>query len=230
MTVHLSNSLLAAGRGLQAAGCRLLAAGCSMNESIALGTQLTSLHSSSSIASINESIKRVIDALTLASQLTYSQPDARYPADPPLLTAAESINLPQYQGGGGYPRSAIPVRIRSRTALRGSSGASTRFASAWFSITYPETLCASNLFSITCILRASVSTVDSTLAKEGGYLLAARPQNSITAPGPARPQATASARPTNARRRSTRALQPRQLPPQKSAPCQNAQYARQGNR
>lgn len=116
MTVHLSNSLLAAGRGLQAAGCRLLAAGCSMNESIALGTQLTSLHSSSSIASINESIKRVIDALTLASQLTYSQPDARYPADPPLLTAAESVNLPQYQGRGVPPqRDPCPHQEQNRT-------------------------------------------------------------------------------------------------------------------
>jgi len=73
----------------------------SLNESIARAKQLTSFQSNHPLAGASASMTHVIDAVTLASQLTPFETDARCPVDPPLLTAAESITVPQSQGGRG---------------------------------------------------------------------------------------------------------------------------------
>ena len=88
----------------------------SLNESIARAKQLTSFQSNHPLAGASASMTHVIDAVTLASQLTPFETDARCPVDPPLLTAAESITVPQSQGGrGGSTTSGL---IEDRNAAR----------------------------------------------------------------------------------------------------------------
>ncbi len=88
-----------------------------MNESMAFVTQLTIFQSSDPFASASDSMTPAIDASTLASQLTPFERNARYSVDPLLLTAAESITVPQCQGEG------VPCHPSQSASLASSTSA-----------------------------------------------------------------------------------------------------------